>query len=624
MRRRFVKIAAIVLAAAITVSAGACAGESGQDTFTGDASEEPEYQSSLNPITPSAYRDVRGLKLEKGSYISIIGKSEATAFWKSVRSGVVQAAEDLNKELGYTGNDKIKVTYNGPAKSEDIDEQVNILDEELSRYPDVIGIASIDEDACTVQFDLATENGIPIIALDSGNKYPGIQCTVKTDNQEAARTGAYNLANEIGGKGDVLVLVHDSKSETAKERLKSFQDEMTEKHPDVKVAEVVYCDKLDDIRKQMADEYNEGLKEGEREVQKESFSDADVIQYMIERHPGLKGIFGTNDSTTMLGLHAIRQAEEEKARSGGEDGQSPDESGEDSGKDAQTPEGSGKDSGKDAQTPEGSGKDSGKDAQTPEEPGKDSEEGEQASGESGEDSRKDDQVSRESREGSDGVGQASGESGEDSGKDGQTPGESGEDARKTVGASAQNSQESGNESEKDAQKQDTQADSENEDGNKTVPVSADGGQKHETALAEDGNDGTLSNGDGKNEPASADDDKNEGKSQTDGTDKDTSGDQISNDEDGGTDDTSTENEWTENTKIVLMGFDVSKDQLKALEEGEIAGLVVQNPFGIGYASVVAAARTVLQAGNEAQVSTGYLWVTKDNLNDESIKKMLYD
>ena len=588
MRRRFVKIAAIVLAAAITVSAGACAGESGQDTFTGDASEEPEYQSSLNPITPSAYRDVRGLKLEKGSYISIIGKSEATAFWKSVRSGVVQAAEDLNKELGYTGNDKIKVTYNGPAKSEDIDEQVNILDEELSRYPDVIGIASIDEDACTVQFDLATENGIPIIALDSGNKYPGIQCTVKTDNQEAARTGAYNLANEIGGKGDVLVLVHDSKSETAKERLKSFQDEMTEKHPDVKVAEVVYCDKLDDIRKQMADEYNEGLKEGEREVQKESFSDADVIQYMIERHPGLKGIFGTNDSTTMLGLHAIRQAEEEKARSGGEDGQSPDESGEDSGKDAQTPE--------------GSGKDSGKDAQTPEDPGKDSEEGEQASGESGEDSRKDDQVSGESGEGSDGVGQASGEYGEDSGKDGQTPGESGEDA----------------------QKQDTQADSENEDGNKTVPASADGGQKHETALAEDGNDGTLSNGDGKNEPASVDDDKNEGKSQTDGTDKDTSGDQISNDEDGGTDDTSTENEWTENTKIVLMGFDVSKDQLKALEEGEIAGLVVQNPFGIGYASVVAAARTVLQAGNEAQVSTGYLWVTKDNLNDESIKKMLYD
>ena len=308
MRRKFMKTAALALAAALMV--GACAKKTEQNTFTGDTSEEPDYQVSLNPIMPSAYRDVQGLKLEKGTYISIIGKSEATAFWKAVRSGVMQAAEDLNRELGYSGNDKIKVTYNGPAKSEDIDEQVNILDEELSRYPDVIGIASIDEEACTVQFDLATENGIPIIALDSGNQYPGIQCTVKTDNQEAARTGAYKLADEIGGKGDVMVLVHDSKSETAKERAKSFQDEIAENYPDVRTAEVVYCDQLDDLKKQMAEEQNEGLEEGGRKAEKESITDADAVQYLIEQHPGLKGIFGTNDSTTMLGLEAIRQAEQ--------------------------------------------------------------------------------------------------------------------------------------------------------------------------------------------------------------------------------------------------------------------------------------------------------------------------
>ena len=472
------RLAAAALAAVMTVAAGACAGESGQDTFTGGVSEEPEYQASLNPITPSAYRDVRGLKLEKGAYISIIGKSEATAFWKSVQSGVMQAAEDLNKELGYTGNDRIKVTYNGPAKSEDIDEQVNILDEELSRYPDVIGIASIDEDACTVQFDLATENGIPIIALDSGNKYPGIQCTVKTDNQEAARTVAHNLANEIGGQGDVVVLVHDSKSETAKERLKSFQDEIAENYPDVRVAEVIYCDMLDDIRKEMADGLNEGLEEGERKVEKESFSDADAIQYRIEQHPGLKGIFGTNDSTTMLGLHAIRQAEEEWAKSAGEE-------------------------------------------------------------------------------------------------------------------------DGGNEPEKDAQKQDGQEGSRNTDGEKALSV--DGEQKNETAQAGDGKNGENSKADetGNGTPA-----------------ENTSG--------GTADNAVPENENAGDTDIVLMGFDVSKEQRKALEDGEISGLVVQNPFGIGYASVVAAARTVLQAGNEAQVGTGYLWVTKENLDEESIQKMLYE
>lgn len=319
MKRKYMTIAAAALAAALAV--GACARESGQTTFTGDKSEEPVYQANLNPIAPSAYGDVRGLKLEEGTYISIIGKSEGTAFWQAVRSGVLQAAEDLNAELGYTGGDKIKVTYNAPARTEDIDEQVNILDEELSRYPDVIGIASIDEEACTVQFDLATENGIPIIALDSGNQYPGIQCTVKTDNQEAARTAAYKLADEIDKKGDVMVLVHDSKSETAKERVKSFQEEMKENHPDIKVAEVVYCDALDDIKKQMAEEQNEGLKEGERKVEKGSFSDTDAIQYMIEQHPGLKGIFATNDRTTMLGLgqsnRRRRQGKREKRKRNG-------------------------------------------------------------------------------------------------------------------------------------------------------------------------------------------------------------------------------------------------------------------------------------------------------------------
>jgi ribose transport system substrate-binding protein len=52
-------------------------------------------------------------------------------------------------------------------------------------------------------------------------------------------------------------------------------------------------------------------------------------------------------------------------------------------------------------------------------------------------------------------------------------------------------------------------------------------------------------------------------------------------------------------------------------------LIVQNPYGIGYATVVACARAVLGQGNEATVSTGYTWVTKDNMNKDSIKKMLY-
>lgn len=383
------RVLASAAALSMILAAVGCSKEEEKPTFTGDTTEEPAYQINLNEISPAAYSEVRDLNLEPGTYISIIGKDESSAFWKNVKKGAMQAAEDLNAELGYTGGDKIKVTYNAPAETEDIDEQVNILDEELARYPDVVGIASIDEDACTVQFDLATENGIPIVALDSGNNYPGIQCTVKTDNQDAARTGAYKLADEMGRDGKILLLVHDSKSETAKERAASFQTEIQENYPNSQVAEVIYCDKLQERKKAIVEEEQAELSDEERTAAVDAMTDEDVIAYYLEKYPEVKGIFGTNNVTTQLAVSALEQAEKSE-------------------------------------------------------------------------------------------------------------------------------------------------------------------------------------------------------------------------------------------ELVVMGFDAGKDQIQDLRDGKIAGLVVQNPFAIGYASVIASARTVLQIGNEAVVNVGYTWVTKENLESESIQHMIYE
>ena len=387
MKKRWMTITAVVMATTFMICA--CGKQQEQTTtFTGKETEKPEYQGNLNAISPAAYNNVEGLNLEPGTYISIIGKDDSSSYWTNVKKGVMQAANDLNKELGYKGSDKIKVTYNAPAKSEDIDEQVNILDEELSRYPDAVGIASIDSASCSVQFDLATANGIPIISLDSGNEYKGIQCIVKTDNEDAARTGAYKLANEIGNEGQVILVVHDSNSETAKERAKSFEEEIKNNYPSVSIVETIYCDKLDDLKKKIAVEKDPNISEDLQKAAVEKMTDDEVMQYYLKKYPDLKGVFGTNESSTIFALEALQKTE----------------------------------------------------------------------------------------------------------------------------------------------------------------------------LA---------------------------------------------------------------GKVALVGFDISEEQIAAIKNGEIAGLVVQNPFGMGYASVVAAARTVLQSGNAAVVDTGYIWVTKDNLEDESIQNMLY-
>ena len=87
-----------------------------------------------------------------------------------------------------------------------------------------------------------------------------------------------------------------------------------------------------------------------------------------------------------------------------------------------------------------------------------------------------------------------------------------------------------------------------------------------------------------------------------------------------------EAEETENEKT-LTSEPVKKDPrkgfMKLLKEGKVNGLIVQNPYGMGYATVVAAARDVLGLGNEAVIDSGYTWVTKENMNKNAIKRMLY-
>ena len=443
MRKRNVR-AVIAAALCMTVLAAGCGKKADDPVFTGDKTEAPAYQANLDAIKSSAYASVDNLDLEPGTYISVIGRASSTPYWNQVKAGVEQAATDLNTALGYSGNDKVKVLYSAPDENDNIDQQVNILDEELARYPDVIAISSVDASACSVQFDLAIENGIPIVAFDSGNSYQNIQSSCKTNNIEAATTGTKNFCEKIGDSGEILLLVHDTVSDTAKEREAGIKNELAANHPNVTVTETIYLDQLKMLKKQIVAEQvgvtpeelaaaeagekkeettgtgdasetiadaasnadsssaDESANETAQEVDNElsekmqqvndgaaKMSDEDAIRYYMEKHPDLKGCIATNETVTQLAIKTMDQLDAEK-------------------------------------------------------------------------------------------------------------------------------------------------------------------------------------------------------------------------------------------HITLVGFDAGKEQVNALKDGKVDGLIVQNPFGMGYATVVAAARTVLEIGNEAEVNTGYVWVTADNMNDDTITPFLYE
>lgn len=273
--------------------------------------KEKEYQAKLNALKPMAYGSVEGLKAEKGSYISIIGRNAGDSYWSQVEAGARQAVEDLNEELGYTGADKIRLNYSAPKVRDDVDEQINILDEELARYPIAVGMASTDMKACQVQFDLALEDGIPIVAMDSGSDYKDVAATCATDNVAAAKTAAARMADVLEETGEVAVFVQDSISMTAKQREQGFVDAIQEEYPNMKVATVYHFDELSKMAKEIAKE---------KKVEETAVTQADVISWVLEKNPSLGGIYATNLDVTQEVVKTVKSLERNDLKVIGFDG----------------------------------------------------------------------------------------------------------------------------------------------------------------------------------------------------------------------------------------------------------------------------------------------------------------
>ena len=71
----------------------------------------------------------------------------------------------------------------------------------------------------------------------------------------------------------------------------------------------------------------------------------------------------------------------------------------------------------------------------------------------------------------------------------------------------------------------------------------------------------------------------------------------------------------------IVGFDVS-EKIIAEVGGLIEGTVAQDPYGIGYATIVAAARSVAGMENAVSVHTAHQWIDSKNLNSEEVQSLL--
>lgn len=77
-------------------------------------------------------------------------------------------------------------------------------------------------------------------------------------------------------------------------------------------------------------------------------------------------------------------------------------------------------------------------------------------------------------------------------------------------------------------------------------------------------------------------------------------------------------------KVRGIGFDTNTVSIGMLETGEMDTLIIQNPFAIGYLGVKNAAELVSgEGGQKNDIYTSVTAVTKDNLFDKDIQKILF-
>ena len=309
MKNKLLKTISLILCTAFLVGCGQGSDSSSDKKPYGEKKEDKK-EEALQMIDPLAYGSIQDLNLEPGTYISVLGKSNEGEFWNMVKKGAKQAEADINANLGYEGADKVKVVYSAPSVPDDVDEQINILDEELSRYPAALAIAMIDSKSCEVQFDLALENNIPIVSFDSSSDYQGILVKIATANREAAFMAADKMAEVLTDGGKLLVVAHDSKSTTAMERSEAFAERIAT-YEGFEVADTVYMDQLEETKKIMAAEM-EGQTEGnEAESSVESISDEEAMDYIISQYPDVTGVFATNADATIAFMEAVEESEME-------------------------------------------------------------------------------------------------------------------------------------------------------------------------------------------------------------------------------------------------------------------------------------------------------------------------
>lgn len=203
--------------------------------------------------------------------ISLLTGTMDNPYWITVTENAKKAAEMLGVELV-----TLAVDVEGIAT-----QQITQMEDRIAQGDDAIVVAVQDTKALIPAIEQANAAGIPVIAVDKGAEGGKIESIIMTDNVAAAYDGAKWVAEQIGGKGKVLLLEGRPGGQTATDR-KAGGEKAFAEYPDIEVISLP----------------------GDWETAKAQAVTEDVLT----ANPDLAGIFASNDMMAIGAVTALAAA----------------------------------------------------------------------------------------------------------------------------------------------------------------------------------------------------------------------------------------------------------------------------------------------------------------------------
>jgi ribose transport system substrate-binding protein len=204
--------------------------------------------------------------------VAIISKGYQHQFWQAVKKG----AEAKGKELNVT------VTFEGPDKETNVDQQVTMLQSALDKKPGALGIAALDSKAVAPLLEQAKSANIPVVAFDSGVESDIPVATAATDNKAAAAEAAKHLAEAIGHKGKIAVVTHSDTSTTGVDRKDGFVEYIKANEPNIEI---------------VAQQNGDG----------DQAKSADITKAILQANPDIVGLYGTNEGAAIGVVQGVKE-----------------------------------------------------------------------------------------------------------------------------------------------------------------------------------------------------------------------------------------------------------------------------------------------------------------------------